>query len=61
MEMIYSKNDIEKASKFIIESCNSNHLLFKGMVGAGKTTLIKEVCKELKERSLHNHLHIYLL
>ena len=48
MQMIYSKNDIEKASKFIIESCNSNHLLFKGMVGAGKTTLIKEVCKELK-------------
>lgn len=48
MEMIYSKNDIEKASKFIIESCNSNYLLFKGMVGAGKTTLIKEVCKELK-------------
>ena len=42
--MIYSKNDLKKASEFIIKNCKSNNYLFKGKVGAGKTTLIKELC-----------------
>ena len=42
--MIYSKNDLKKASKFIIKNCKSKNYLFKGKVGAGKTTLIKELC-----------------
>ena len=48
MELIYSKNNIQKASKFIIECCNSSNYFFKGVVGAGKTTLIKGVCKEIQ-------------
>ena len=48
MELIYSKNNIKKASEFVIDNCNSKHYFFKGIVGAGKTTLIKSVCKELK-------------
>ena len=47
MNMIYSKESINRASKFVIENCESKHFFLKGIVGAGKTTLVKEICKDL--------------
>ena len=48
MELIYSIKNIKKASKFVIQNCNTKNYFFTGIVGAGKTTLIKEICKEIK-------------
>jgi len=43
-----SLEDIEKAASWIIkEGKNQNVWLFEGEMGAGKTTLIKEVCHQL--------------
>ena len=44
MELIYTKNDLNKASDFVVKNCQSKNYFIKGIVGAGKTTLIKEIC-----------------
>ena len=44
MELIYTKNDLKKASDFVVKNCQSKNYFIKGIVGAGKTTLIKEIC-----------------
>ena len=44
MELIYTKNDLNKASYFVVKNCQSKNYFIKGIVGAGKTTLVKEIC-----------------
>ena len=47
MEFEYNLDNLKKASQFILNNSKSNILLFSGVVGAGKTTLIKQLCKDL--------------
>lgn len=48
MELIYTKNDLNKASDFVVKNCQSKNYFIKGIVGAGKTTLVKEICVEMR-------------
>ncbi len=43
----YSLEEIRRIAKDIISGVNNKTLLFYGEMGVGKTTLIKELCKEL--------------
>jgi tRNA threonylcarbamoyladenosine biosynthesis protein TsaE len=47
MNKTYSISELNTVAKEIIETSKSKTLLFYGEMGAGKTTLIKEICKEL--------------
>jgi tRNA threonylcarbamoyladenosine biosynthesis protein TsaE len=47
MDTNYSLNDLQKIAKEIIRNTTHKTLLFYGEMGVGKTTLIKEICKEL--------------
>ena len=47
MNKNYALTDLNAIAKELIESSQSKTLLFYGEMGAGKTTLIKELCKEL--------------
>ena len=47
MEFEYDLNNLEKASEFVLKNSKSNILLFSGVIGAGKTTLVKQLCKNL--------------
>ena len=47
MNKNYSLQDLSAIAKEIIASANYKTLLFYGQMGVGKTTLIKEICKEL--------------
>ena len=47
MEISYKLDTIDYASKFIINNCKSKLILFEGGLGYGKTTLIKQICKDL--------------
>ena len=47
MEFIFSLNEINEVAKKIIASNPQKVILFNGEMGAGKTTLIKYLCKEL--------------
>ena len=48
MNKNYSLEDLSLIASEIISSAKSKTLLFYGEMGVGKTTLIKEFCKELK-------------
>ena len=48
MELKYGLDQIKEVSDFILKNVTSKTLLVCGEVGAGKTTLIKELCKKLK-------------
>ena len=48
MELIYTKNDLNKASDFVVKNCQSKNYFIKGIVGAGKTTLVKEICVRMR-------------
>jgi tRNA threonylcarbamoyladenosine biosynthesis protein TsaE len=43
----YNLNELPEIAKEIIANANSKILLFYGKMGAGKTTLIKEIVKQL--------------
>ncbi|NNC70952.1 MAG: tRNA (adenosine(37)-N6)-threonylcarbamoyltransferase complex ATPase subunit type 1 TsaE [Flavobacteriaceae bacterium] len=47
MMKTYSLNDLQTIAKYIIESASYKTLLFYGEMGVGKTTLIKELVKQL--------------
>ncbi len=48
MEYSYTLNQINNAAKQIINSSNNHKIwIFDGEMGAGKTTLIKAICKTL--------------
>ncbi|MFC2127637.1 tRNA (adenosine(37)-N6)-threonylcarbamoyltransferase complex ATPase subunit type 1 TsaE [Bacteroidota bacterium] len=47
MELTYSLEEIPKIAKEIISHCNSKTVLFYAEMGLGKTTLIKELVKQL--------------
>ncbi|MFY9244089.1 MAG: tRNA (adenosine(37)-N6)-threonylcarbamoyltransferase complex ATPase subunit type 1 TsaE [Polaribacter sp.] len=48
MNTNYSLNELPKIATAIIASVENKTLLFYGEMGAGKTTLIKEICKQLE-------------
>lgn len=47
MELAYELPNIKQAAQKIIENSHSKILLFYGEMGAGKTTLIKAIVKQL--------------
>jgi tRNA threonylcarbamoyladenosine biosynthesis protein TsaE len=47
MNINYSISELNQVAKEILSTAKSKSLLFYGEMGAGKTTLIKELCKEL--------------
>ena len=47
MNKTYSISELNNIAKKIIAHTKSKTILFYGEMGAGKTTLIKEICKEL--------------
>lgn len=48
MEFIYDLGGIEHIAKEILKHSKSKNLMFYGPMGAGKTTLIKAICKSLE-------------
>ncbi|MEQ6123964.1 tRNA (adenosine(37)-N6)-threonylcarbamoyltransferase complex ATPase subunit type 1 TsaE [Pseudotenacibaculum sp. MALMAid0570] len=47
MNKNYSLSGLNQIAKDVIEKSKSKKILFYGNMGVGKTTLIKEICKEL--------------
>ena len=48
MNRDYSIEDINQVAKELLKATDSKVLSFNGDMGIGKTTLIKEICKELE-------------
>lgn len=48
MNVDYKLDEVHKVAKKVTQEINSNIILLSGEVGAGKTTLIKEILKILK-------------
>jgi tRNA threonylcarbamoyladenosine biosynthesis protein TsaE len=45
--MVYHFTEIDKAATYIIQNIKSNVILMDGEMGSGKTTLIKEIVRQL--------------
>lgn len=43
-----NKEDLDLISSEILNRCHSKKIAFHGSMGAGKTTLIKHICKQLE-------------
>ena len=43
----YTLNDLESMAQYILKNSTSKNILFSGEMGVGKTTLIKEMVKQL--------------
>lgn len=52
MEMTYSEKELPQVAKDILASATSKVFLFYGSMGVGKTTLIKEISRQLGAREL---------
>ncbi|WP_242158425.1 tRNA (adenosine(37)-N6)-threonylcarbamoyltransferase complex ATPase subunit type 1 TsaE [Aestuariivivens sediminis] len=48
MEIVYDLNEVDDVGKWLRANVSSKILLFKGEMGAGKTTLIKSFVKALE-------------
>lgn len=48
MNKNYSLENLSEVASELISSAKNKTLLFYGQMGVGKTTLIKEICKELQ-------------
>ena len=47
MQLTYRQEELPEVAKRLLSNSNSKILLFYGAMGVGKTTLIKEICKQL--------------
>lgn len=47
MQLEYELENIKNVAAEVLEKANSKYILFSGEMGAGKTTLIKELVKQL--------------
>jgi tRNA threonylcarbamoyladenosine biosynthesis protein TsaE len=47
MNITYRQEDLPTIAKQVLSASNSKIILFYGAMGIGKTTLIKEMCKQL--------------
>ena len=48
MNLFFNLNEINIASRFIIENSEFKLILFEGEIGSGKTTLIKKICQNMR-------------
>lgn len=48
MNTNYTLKDLRQIADLILHSVNNKTLLFYGEMGVGKTTLIKQICKQLQ-------------
>ena len=48
MKQIYSLEEVDQIAEKVIQESHHKILLFYGEMGAGKTTLIKSICKQLQ-------------
>ena len=48
MEKVYALSEIHNVAKTVINEMRHDTIIFKAPMGAGKTTLIKALCKELE-------------
>lgn len=48
MEITYELTSLAEVAEKILQSVQANVLLFYGKMGVGKTTLIKEMCRQLE-------------
>lgn len=44
----HSLEDLQEVASWILDTIDEDVILLKGQMGAGKTTLIKAICKELE-------------
>ncbi|WP_417592523.1 tRNA (adenosine(37)-N6)-threonylcarbamoyltransferase complex ATPase subunit type 1 TsaE [Owenweeksia hongkongensis] len=44
----HSLEDLQEVARWILDTIDEDVILLKGQMGAGKTTLIKAICKELE-------------
>ena len=51
-KIIYSLNDIEEITNWIISKMKYKILFLNGPIGAGKTTLVKNLCKQFGVKEL---------